>query len=87
MRFGAGLLELVLLNLVRNAADAMADGGTVVLRTRTLRLDGLDDQLATEVSVSDSGTDMPPAVAQRAAKAFSTTKPGGRGTGFGPWMA
>ena len=86
-RLDAGLLELVLLNLVRNAADAMPDGGAVVLRTKRPRLDGLGDRLATEVSVSDTGTGMPPAVALRATDAFFTTKPPGKGTGLGLWMA
>ena len=87
VRLDPALLDLVLLNLVRNAADAMPDGGTVVLRTRKPRLDGLGDQLATEVSVSDTGTGMAPAVAGRAAEAFFTTKPHGKGTGLGLWMA
>jgi len=87
VRLDPALLELVLLNLVRNAADAMPDGGTVVIRTREPRLDGLGDRLATEVSVSDHGTGMPPAVAERAAEAFFTTKPRGKGTGLGLWMA
>ncbi len=87
VRLDPALLELVLLNLVRNAADAMPDGGMVVLRTRRPRLDGLGDQLATEVSVSDTGTGMAPAVAERAAEAFFTTKPPGKGTGLGLWMA
>ncbi len=76
-RFDAGLLELVLLNLVRSAAQAMPDGGTVVLRTLGPRLDGLGDQLTTEVSVSDNGAGvLPPA-------AF---KPQGDGAGLGLWM-
>jgi len=87
VRLDPVLLELVLLNLVRNAADAMPDGGTVVIRTRGPRLDGLGDQPATEVSVSDNGTGMAPAVAERAAEAFFTTKPRGKGTGLGLWMA
>lgn len=87
VRLDAGLLELVLLNLVRNAADAMPDGGEVVLRTKGPRLDGLGDQLATEVSVSDNGTGMLPAVAHHATEAFFTTKPHGKGTGLGLWMA
>ena len=87
VRLDPALLELLLLNLVRNAADAMPDGGKVVLRTREPRLDGLGDQLATEVSVSDNGTGMPPAVAERAAEAFFTTKPRGKGTGLGLWLA
>ena len=86
-RLDAGLLGLVLLNLVRNAADAMPDGGTVVLRTIGPRLDGLGGQLATEVSVSDAGMGMPPDVSERAADAFYTTKPDGRGAGLGLWMA
>ena len=87
VRLDPALLELVLLNLVRNAADAMPGGGTVAIRTRGPRLDGLGDRLATEVSVSDHGTGMPPAVAERAAEAFFTTKPRGKGTGLGLWMA
>ena len=87
VRLDPALLELVLLNLVRNAADAMPGGGMVVLRTCRPRLDGLGDQLATEVSVSDTGTGMAPAVAERATEAFFTTKPRGKGTGLGLWMA
>ncbi len=87
VRLDAGLLELVLLNLVRNAVDAMPDGGTVVLRTKGPRLDGLGDQLAAEVAVVDTGTGMAPDVAGRATEAFFTTKPPGRGTGLGLWMA
>lgn len=87
VRLDASLLELVLLNLVRNAADAMPDGGQVVLRTKGPQLDGLGDQLAAEVAVSDTGTGMAPDVTQRAAEAFFTTKPNGKGTGLGLWMA
>ena len=87
VRLDAGLLELVLLNLVRNAADAMPYGGKVVLRTKGSRLDGLGDQLAVEVSVSDNGTGMPPAVAQRAMDALSTTKPLSKDTEPSLWMA
>lgn len=87
VRLDPALLDLVLLNLVRNAADAMPDGGTVTIRTCGPRLDGLGDQLATEVTVSDTGTGMVPAVAGRAAEAFFTTKPHGKGTGLGLWMA
>ncbi len=87
MRLDARLLELVLLNLVRNAADAMPDGGQVVIRTCGPRLDGLGGQRAAEVAVSDTGTGMAPDVAQHAAEAFFTTKPRGKGTGLGLWMA
>ncbi len=87
VRLDASLLELVLLNLVRNAADAMPDGGQVVLQTKGPQLDGLGEQLAAEVAVSDTGMGMAPDVTQRAAEAFFTTKPNGKGTGLGLWMA
>lgn len=87
VRLDGELLELVLLNLVRNAADAMPAGGQVVLSTKGPRLDGLGDQLAAEVAVSDTGTGMAPNVAQHATEAFFTTKSHGKGTGLGLWMA
>lgn len=85
-RLDPGQLELALLNLVRNAADAMAGGGPVVIRTARHRMDGLGGQPTIEVSVSDTGTGMAPETVQRATKAFFTTKGWGRGTGLGLWM-
>lgn len=87
VRLDAGLLTLVLLNLVCNAADAMPDGGEVVMRTRGPRVDGLGDQLTAEVSVLDSGTGMPPDVAQRATEALFSTELRGKGIDLGLWMA
>lgn len=87
VRLDAGLLDLVLLNLVRNATDAMPGGGELVVRTRGPRLDGLGDRLTAEVSLSDTGSGMPPDVARHATEAFFTTKPPGKGTGLGLWMA
>ena len=56
-------------------------------RPRGPWLDGLGDRFATEVSVSDNGTGMPPAVTERAAEAFFTVKPHGKETGLGLRMA
>ena len=72
----AGELNQVWTNLVDNAVDAMAGGGT--LRLVTCR-DG-DDVV---VEVVDSGTGMTPAVAARAFEAFYTTKDVDAGTGLG----
>ena len=81
-----GQLELALLNLVRNAADAMGGSGTVVVRTMGHRFDGLGNQPTVEVAVSDTGAGMPPEVVQRATEPFFTTKKSGQGTGLGLWM-
>ena len=71
----AGELREALLNLVQNALDAMAGGGT--LRIRTVA-DG--DQVS--VAVSDTGTGMSEEVRERAFEPFFTTK-GVNGTGLG----
>ena len=87
VRLDTGLLELVLLNLVRNAADTMPDGGKVVLRTQGPQLDGLGNRPVAEVAVSDSGMGMLPDAAQRTTEAVFTTTPHGQDTGLGLWMA
>ena len=87
VRLDSGLLNLVLRNLVRGLTDGMPGGGEVVLRTRGPRLDGLGAQLTTEVSVSDGGTGMSADVALHATEELFATKPVGKGTGLGLWMA
>lgn len=72
-------LEVSILNLAINARDAMPDGGTLTIET------GYDetDERKVVVSVSDTGTGMPPEVVARAFDPFFTTKPPGKGTGLG----
>ena len=62
-------LVQVFVNLVANAAQAVADGGRVSL---ALEPDGE----AVKVSVADDGSGMPPDVAARAFEPFFTTRPG-----------
>jgi PAS domain S-box-containing protein len=71
----AGELREALLNLVQNALDAMAGGGT--LRIRTTK-----DAREISVSVADTGTGMSAEVRERAFEPFFTTK-GVNGTGLG----
>ncbi len=84
-------LELVLLNLVRNAVDAMATDGRICIRTQRLAaaesksvLSGAD---AVELSVEDNGEGMLPGVAERATELFFTTKEASKGAGMGLFLA
>ncbi|HEY0184519.1 MAG TPA: PAS domain S-box protein [Rhodopila sp.] len=83
-------LENALLNLCINARDAMPGGGQLILETANTSLGdagarGSDAQAGdyVMVSVSDTGTGMPPEVLERVFEPFFTTKPSGQGTGLG----
>ncbi len=81
----AGQLELALVALVHNGADAMPRGGRIVVATREYRSwDASEGQTGwnwVELTVADEGVGMPTEVAQRATEPFYTTK--GQGTGLG----
>ena len=66
----------MLLNLARNALDAMANGGVFSVTT------GLDDGNIV-VTLSDTGIGMPESVRKRIFDPFFTTKEAGKGTGLG----
>jgi len=80
-----------LTNLVVNARDAMPDGGTITVSTRgcTVPDDGsqVDPELIAGdyvvLDVKDTGSGMPPEVANRIFEPFFTTKDVGKGTGLG----
>jgi PAS domain S-box-containing protein len=83
-------LENAILNLCINARDAMPDGGRLTIRTTNIRMDrraareqDMEPGEYVMVCVADTGTGMPPDVAERAFDPFFTTKPTGQGTGLG----
>ena len=78
-----------LLNLAINARDAMPHGGNLSIATANTHLEQgeLDGEVTAGdyvvLSVTDSGTGMPPEVLERVVEPFFTTKGPGAGSGLG----
>jgi signal transduction histidine kinase len=73
-------IEQVLVNLLRNSAEALADAGRYDGRI-TIEADRADET-SVIVRVRDNGPGFDPDLAQRAASPFTTTKPEGLGLGL-----
>jgi len=84
-------IHQVLLNLAVNARDAMPRGGTITISAENLTLDenyaamNLDAKPGQYilVSVTDSGSGIPPEIQEKIFEPFFTTKEPGKGTGLG----
>lgn len=84
-------LEQVLMNLVVNARDAMAEGGTILIATKpvTITEDMRRDRAVVPaghysmIRIEDSGCGIPPERLQKVFEPFFTTKGVGKGTGLG----
>ncbi len=84
-------LQSAILNLLRNAEDAIEGDGVILLQTEAVDVD--EAYLAQEIdvregryiriSVSDTGAGMSAETRRRAFEPFFTTKPAGKGTGLG----
>ncbi|MGC9952746.1 MAG: PAS domain S-box protein [Rhizomicrobium sp.] len=71
-------IQQVMVNLLRNASEAMAGSAKRELTITTAGIDGS----AVEVAVADTGPGIPEEVASRLFKPFITTKAGGMGIGL-----
>ncbi len=74
LRVGSNLFQ-VFCNLIKNAVDAMPDGGTLTVTTRLISREVV-------VAFEDTGVGLPENVEQ-IFQPFFTTKPSGQGTGLG----
>ncbi|HEU4458048.1 MAG TPA: ATP-binding protein [Methylibium sp.] len=82
----AAELELALINLAVNAADAMQGRGTLRIAARNAQPGETPPSLEggfVQIDVDDSGPGIAPALAERAFEPFFTSKPVGKGTGLG----
>lgn len=83
IRADATQLKQVLINLVKNAAEAIGRDGTVTLRTRTeTRRRGPRTLTNVILEVADSGPGIPVEVQKRLFDPFYTTKASGTGLGL-----
>jgi two-component system sensor kinase FixL len=71
-------IQQVLINLMRNAMDAMRESERRELRVQT----SLDGDGSVVVEVADTGAGIPDEIAAQLFKPFMTTKPGGMGVGL-----
>jgi signal transduction histidine kinase len=83
VRADSGHLKQVLINLARNAAEAIDGSGTVTLRARATRAQrGGQETEAVIFEVSDTGKGIPPEVEKRLFDPFFSTKETGTGLGL-----
>jgi signal transduction histidine kinase len=76
----ANQLQQLVINLVMNGVEAIADGGTVRVEAARAESDG---RPGVRLSVRDTGPGIPADLRARVFEPFFTTKPPGQGTGLG----
>jgi PAS domain S-box-containing protein len=91
VRADPGMLDQVLMNLAVNARDASPNGGKLVVETSAVEFDESVREMSVNarpgsfvcLSVSDTGTGIPPEILPKIFEPFFTTKGVGKGTGLG----
>lgn len=87
----SGQIEQMIMNLSVNAADAMDDGGKLIIRTGLVDIDqtnfgnevDLEEGTYVCLEISDTGCGMDEGTKRRIFEPFFTTKDVGKGTGLG----
>jgi signal transduction histidine kinase len=69
-------LNQVWTNLIHNALQAMANRGTLILEVTQVAAQA-------QISITDSGSGIPPEIKSKIFEPFFTTKPPGEGSGLG----
>lgn len=82
VRGHAGDLHRLLMNVFTNAADAMPDGGRILVRARTIAATS-STEAAVEIAITDTGAGIPPDALPRIFERGFTTKAPGQGSGLG----
>jgi signal transduction histidine kinase len=75
-------LEQAVLNIIKNALDAMPGGGTIGISSR----EDVDNKLI-EIRIQDTGIGIEPETARKIFDPFFTTKEDGKGSGLGLFVA
>jgi signal transduction histidine kinase len=82
----AGELRQLIVNLVGNAVDAMASGGTLKIRITNTREYSQDARPGIRLTVADTGSGIQPEIKEKLFEPFVSTK-GDTGTGLGLWVS
>ena len=85
------MIDQILLNLTVNARDAMPKGGQIIIETSAVEFDEVTATQSPQarpgsfvcLSVTDTGSGIPPEILPRIFEPFFTTKEVGKGTGLG----
>ena len=67
-------IKQVLINLLKNGAEAMTDGGRMIIRTKKYKQNDLSQDDGIEIIISDSGPGLPDEVKKNLFKPFVSTK-------------
>jgi nitrogen fixation/metabolism regulation signal transduction histidine kinase len=73
------LIRMVLVNLLKNAVEAMPGGGSIAIRGRPIQN---GNRQSVEIQVADSGPGIPPDLQDRIGEPYVSAKRGGSGLGI-----